>query len=159
MAKRKLSIADLERQLDAARQQIARLQKRRGVLLAEVAEIDQKVGGLQGAPREAAPPKAEKAVRKTRPGSGETLMSTVVDVLAEKGEPMSVPELCEAVKAKGYKSKSRNLKAILFAQIYRDDRIERPARGRFQLKSAAAAAPAEAKPAPKAKKRGRKKKK
>jgi len=156
MARRKLSIADLERQLDAARQQIARLQKRREALLAEVAEIDRKTAGLQGAPSEAAPPKAEKAGRKRRRGSGGTLMSSVVEVLAEKGEPMSVPELCEAVMAKGYKSKSRNLKAILFAQIYRDDRIERPARGRFQLKSAASEA---AEPAPKARKKRRKKKK
>ena len=154
----KMSIADLEKALQATKNKVGALEQKREALLAKVEDVEKEIAALEGAPpappeeavqEEAAPEKAapKKAARKKARGRrGQvSLIQACVDVLAKTGETMTGDELVAAVTAAGYKSKSKNLKQLMFSQIYGEKRIVRPERGRFQIKSGAVKAEEKAK--------------
>ncbi len=129
MAKRKgrVSIAMLERALMEKKQELEELKERREQLVRELAKVDKAIAAIQGrAPR-------GRGGRRG-PGRQPSLLTLVVQTLAQNKKPMTAGELAEAVLAAGYKTKSKNLQALIWSQIYKDDRIVKAERGKFQLK-------------------------
>ena len=141
MPKRTTSIAALEQALETRKRQVAELKAQRDASMKHTAALSAKIAALEGKST-SSEVKMENLVRKagkprTR-GRGPSLIDVVVDVLNKADKPMRVSEITDAVKASGYKSNSKNLKALISAQIYKDKRIERPKRGMFQVKAQAA---------------------
>ncbi|MBC8443407.1 hypothetical protein H8D79_01635 [PVC group bacterium] len=154
----KMSIAALEKVLQETKSKVDALKQKRESLLKKVKDVEKQIAAMEGAPlgpQEAAAPKVARGGGRRNKVS---LIQVCVDVLAKSGEVMTVGELAEGVAAAGYKSKSKDLKPLIYSQIYGESRIVRPERGKFQLKAGAVAAEekpeakAEDKPKRKAKK-------
>ena len=163
MPRRVLSIAELEQALEARMGEVAELQKERNALAVRVATLDSEIADLEGAvsapspspapapapsttpaaapvreePKPKPKPKPKPEPEPKREDKGPSLIDSVVAVLAETGEAMTAKELGETVIARGYKTKSKNLSTLIWAQIYKDPRVERPERGKFRLKATA----------------------
>ncbi|MCP3905745.1 MAG: hypothetical protein GY715_19130 [Planctomycetes bacterium] len=83
---------------------------------------------------------------KKRPASGISLLDAAAAVLAKSPEPMSCPEMVEAVlKAGAWKTRGRTPAATLSASIHREikdqgkeARFAKAERGRFRLRAARA---------------------
>ena len=163
-----MSIAALERALNASKQRVDKLRETRQALLDKIAKVDAEIAALAGEPvdttaegaAEEAPGKP-KAKGGKRPKNKMTMKEAIVHVLTESGEAMGVKEIAQGVLAAGYKTKSKDLPAQIWSTIYTDKTIERPARGKFQItaKKEADAKEAEAKSAPKAKRKSKRKSK
>ena len=130
------TIAALERALQAKKSQLAGLKAERRALRKQVTAVDKQIETLLGAKGPAA---AAGAAPKERRGRrrGTSLIQSVVQVLAKSKAPLGVKEISARVLASGYKTKSKNVHTLIWAQIYKDDRIVRPERGKFQLKPGA----------------------
>ena len=62
------------------------------------------------------------------------LLSAVIEILAERGTPMQIRELMDAVQQRGVAIPGSGQQANLIAHISRDDRIVRPQRGFYGLR-------------------------
>ena len=90
-----------------------------------------------------------RAKRAPRSGSGKEL---VHEVLRSAGKALTVDEIMEQLRAKGYTSKAKEPKKTLGVMLYTDKAIKRAGRGLFTLgKSVAPKAKAKAKRAAKKK--------
>src|SRR5580658_6418120 len=92
-----LSIAELENILNVSRSKLAVLERKRNKLQKKLDAIDADIASLGGGGR----------VRNEK-----SLNEMLVEVFTAKGTPMKVAELVDAVKAKGYRSKSANFRGI-----------------------------------------------
>ena len=146
-----MSIAALEKALQATKGKLDALKEKREALLKKVKDVETQIAALEGAP---VSPEEEAAPKKPRGGGRRNKISLIqvcVDVLAKSGKAMTAGELAEAVAAAGYKSKSKDLKPLIYSQIYAEKRIVRPERGKFQLKPGAVKVEEKAEEKPKAK--------
>jgi len=123
------SIAALEQELQTKKRDLDKLMKQRSELLRKVAVLDKQIGKLQGSAATSG-----KGGRRG-PRSGPSLIQRVVEVLAASKKPLGVKDIAEKVLAGGYQTTSKNIHTLIWAQIYKDDRIVRPERGRFALKA------------------------
>lgn len=62
------------------------------------------------------------------------LLGAVVEILAQRGEPMQIRELMATVQERGVVIPGSGQQANLIAHISRDDRIARPRRGYYALR-------------------------
>ena len=170
--KRTVSIAALEKALNASRQRVEKLREMRQALLDKIAKVDAEIAALAGEPIDATAegaaeeaPGKPKAKGGKRPKNKMTMKEAIVHVLTESGEAMGVKEIAQGVLAAGYKTKSKDLPAQIWSTIYTDKTIGRPARGKFQITAKKEEATEEAepksepKPKPKAKRRAKAKSK
>jgi hypothetical protein len=120
ISRRQAALPELIAQRDALNCQIAELEGL-GALKPPAAQLRRKRGRKPG----------RKANRAARPGS---LRSALAEALAGKGK-MSVAELVAAVKAAGYKSKSKNLPTIVGMTLSQGKKqFRRVRRGVYALK-------------------------
>jgi len=129
MAKRKMTIAALEKALQEKKMQLDGLYSERKKLLQQLAKLDKQIASLQGGVVGSAGKSAGGGRRK-----GPSLIERIVRILAKNKKLMTAGEIAEAVLAGGYETKSENLQTLIWSQIYKDERIVRPERGKFQLK-------------------------
>jgi len=113
-----MSIAELERAL-------AGLKAEEADFLRQRVEIDKRLATIRG---------SAKVGRKLGPRVGPSLIQCVVETLAASLKPLGVKDIAQKVLGRGYKTTSKNVHALIWAQIYKDDRIVRPERGRFTIK-------------------------
>ena len=157
MARRALSIAQLQQQLAEKRTLLKELRGRRKKLLADLQATDSEMAALAGrSSKKRAPKPKVKAKRKPR-GDQPPLRAVIRDVLKAAKGSLSIKEISKGAKAAGYKTKSKQFENIVGQIAYTSPEIKKVARGAFILKGAAApkAAPAPAKKKPKRKKRTR----
>ncbi len=88
-----------------------------------------------GRPAKKSAPRVKKAGKKRakrapRSGSGKEL---VHEVLRSAGKALTVDEIMEQLKAKGYTSKAKEPKKTLGVMLYTDKAIKRAGRGLFTL--------------------------
>jgi hypothetical protein len=62
------------------------------------------------------------------------LLTAVIEILAEHGEPMQIRDLMAVVQERGVKIPGKGQQANLIAHISRDKRIARPRRGFYALR-------------------------
>ena len=139
--KRTVSIAALEEALARTKQQLETLKGKREKLLAEVAETDQQIADLTGQPAAPAVEQEAPATAPTKPKkrgklpkNTMSLSDAIVKALSESKEPMRAGEIAQAVKAAGYKSKSKTFTKQVSGAAAEDKRVEKAARGLFALK-------------------------
>ena len=143
MPRRKaLSIAELEQALEAVKQHVARLRKERDQLGKRAEKLDEQIAKLRGAGvaalrAQAAAPEATEPETKRRklPKNKMPLKEAIVAVLSGSPEAMTAKEIADAVLASGYQSGSKDFLRAIWGTIYDDERIERPERGKFQVKA------------------------
>ncbi len=130
MAKRKMTIAALEKALQEKKVQLDGLHNERKKLLQQLAKLDKQIAAVQGGA-------TGLGSRSTggRGRRGPSLIERIVRILAKNKKPMTAGEIADEVLAGGYETKSDNLQTLIWSQIYKDDRIVRPERGKFQLKA------------------------
>ena len=76
----------------------------------------------------AEPAKPEAAARK------KSLAQLVVDVLGAAGKEMTIPEITEAVLKTGYRSKSKDLGAVIGQRLSELKEVTRVRRGVYRLR-------------------------
>ncbi len=129
----KIPLADLARELERRRGQLARLVARRDELNRRIAELEKALAPLTGGKRKRARRKTtRRLVRRGRRRGQKTLVECLAEALAGK-EGLSITEATEAVLALGYKSRSKDPKIVVKQALYNSDRFKRVARGRFAL--------------------------
>jgi len=72
--------------------------------------------------------------RRTPSPTRTALLAAVVEILANRGEPMHIGELMAAVQERGVAIPGSGQQANLIAHISRDERIVRPRRGFYGLR-------------------------
>ena len=125
------SIAALQNALAEKRQQVAEFRTQRNDLLRQVAKLDTRIAALAGTPSDG----SEIPAAHPLPRNARSLMDCVIEVLGNSSEPMTAGEIADAVTAMGYVSSSKNLKQLVWTQIYKDERVGKAGRGKFVLKS------------------------
>jgi len=137
MAKRKTSLDTIEASF------LKQLQARKKELLAEVAEIDAKLGALgKAAPgRKPGRPRGKATVRRGRRRGVKPLRTFVENALAKATGALSVKELQAAVIKAGYPSGSKSLYSQVHKALKTVPGMVRAARGKYTLKAASKAAP------------------
>ena len=124
---------------------MAEIRRRRDVLVAQRAVIDEElalIDGLGGSvPAKRTSPSAGKAkrgrppkkdpARRGRPPRKGTLADVIAAVL--DGYEMTIAEIVKSVKKRGYKSKSKNFSQVVAMRLSQDKRFKRVARGVYTL--------------------------
>ena len=123
------SIAALENALVQKRQQVSELQTQRSGLLRQIATLDKQIAALAGTPSDG----SETPAAQPLPMYAKSLMACVIEVLSTAKDPMTAGEIADAVTAMGYVSASKDLKTLIWGQVYRDDRVTKSGRGKFVL--------------------------
>jgi multidrug resistance efflux pump len=127
----RISVADLNAELQRRRAQAGALQRRHDALAAELdglrAELEA-LGSLDGAvPRgPGRPPGRRRARNKT------TLPEALVAAMGAR--TLSVVEAMDAVRAAGYKTKARNFRTVASNALIKSGKFRRVARGRYTVK-------------------------
>ena len=114
-----LSIADLERILDARRDELQTLLRKREKTQKDLEKLDAEI-------QDAMNPNAPIGrVRRGGPRvKNETSLRTVVDgILAKSKKGLSLPDLVSKVTESGYKSNSRNFKNVVYQCVYNSENI------------------------------------
>ncbi len=116
-------LADAERELKL----LVELARLRGWEPDQLSQLD----GFPGVAANGSPGET----RGRTPSPGRTaLLTAVIDILSERGEPMQIRELMAAVQERGVAIPGSGQQANLIAHISRDDRIARPRRGFYALR-------------------------
>jgi len=124
----KVPLAALERELQRRREELPKLIAQRDALNRRIAEIE----GLEAA--QPAAPAAKRAARGKARGRRLTLKDALAQALANK-EGVHVTDALEAIRALGYKSRSKNLMPVVRQALYYGERFQRVGRGLFALKA------------------------
>lgn len=126
-----LTIPDLERLLAQTRTRLATLQKQRGKVATQLAEIDREIEAL--APNGVSRGRKIKLKISSARGKRKTLKAAVYEALGAATEPLDMSGLEAGVRAAGYKTKSKNLVPMLRKSVYGDSKIARAGRGLYTL--------------------------
>jgi hypothetical protein len=130
----RVSVDDLKKEIDRRQRALPKLIAKREALNCQIAELEGL--GVAKPPvarrgRKAGRKPGRRAIRVPRPGS---LRSALVEALTGRGK-LSVAELVGAVKAAGYKSKSKNLQNIVGMTLSTGKKqFRRAGRGAYALK-------------------------
>ena len=134
----KVRLSDLS--IEDLKKEIQRRQAALPGLIAQRDELDRKIADLQALgpvdPALAAPkaPSARSARVKVKRAKNKVSLPQVLTTILKAKPGQSVAELTQAVLAAGYKSTSKDFKAIVTQTLYRDERFKRVASGRFAVK-------------------------
>ena len=150
-AESEISVADLERILDARKSQVQELGKRRDALHKELAEIQEQLQGIVGAEEKI---KKSGAKRGRPPGSGKrgpgrprgsknrgarpknerSLRDVISELLSKSKKGLTLEELTPKVVEAGYKSNSSNFSNMIYQNIYNSEGIVKdPETGCYSL--------------------------
>ena len=125
-------MAKRERRLDQlAVEYREALEKRRGDIQGELADIDARLRTL----RAAAPARRRAPVRRQR--GGKPLRAYLEEALQKKGGTMSPKELEAAVLDLGYETKSKTLYTQIAAALRRSTDIRKVGKGEYALEASA----------------------
>ncbi|MCX7406637.1 MAG: hypothetical protein NTZ32_00970 [Planctomycetales bacterium] len=146
-----ISVADLERILDARKSQAQNLVKRRDALHKELAEIQEQLQGIvgtevtikkSGAKRGRPPgsgkrgpgrPRGSKD-RGARPKNELSLRDVISELLSKSKKGLTLEELTPKVVEAGYKSNSSNFSNMIYQNIYNSEGIVKdPETGCYSL--------------------------
>ena len=143
------TIEALRQELRVKERQLGKLVARRGALAARLAMVDRKIAAMGGqvppvrrrtrrkraaGGMEAAAGRAlKKAPRRGKGQEGQTLGSCIVQVLGKAKAPMRIKEITPAVKAAGYRSKSKDLYGLVATTLRDTTRFRRVGRGKYTL--------------------------
>jgi len=137
----KMDLHQIE-QLKLAKQAITLLEGRRKSLLAQMAEIDDQIAAIKSGkldPKQVLPsapqPKEPGSQPRARRSVGGGLNEHIVEVLTAAKEPLSVMEIADAVKQRGYESKSKDFVKVVRVAVYGMDNVESAERGRYRLRA------------------------
>jgi len=139
-----MSIAELQKAIAKAEKRVQTLERRRARLLAQLEGVEADIANLTGkaglvpksAQSEEKPKrkkKGRKAAKKRRTRAG-SLPDTIAKVLKAADDPMNAPQIAEAVLQKGYKTKSKNVTALVRESISRVPGIKKVSRGLYTVK-------------------------
>ena len=150
-AESEISVADLERILDARKSLVQELGKRRDALHKELAEIQEQLQGIvgtevklkkSGAKRGRPPgtgkrgpgrPRGSKN-RGARPKNERSLRDVISELLSKSKKGMTLEELTPKVVEAGYKSNSSNFSNMIYQNIYNSEGIVKdPETGCYSL--------------------------
>ena len=128
-----LSVDDLKKEISRRQKALPKLIAKRDALNCQIVDLE----GLGTAAKpiirrrrkKPGRKRGRRAQRAPRPGS---LASTLVRVLQSKGK-LSVAEAAEAVRAVGYKSKSKNFQTIVGMTLSQGGKFRRVRRGVYAL--------------------------
>ena len=137
--RRLLTLAQLKELIAARSEQILDLLKEKHQLAKGIRSVDRQIKvlrgrgagrlGLRGAAR-------VTLRRRRRPRNAQTMTQVLVGALKQKNVPMSPLELTEAVRAAGYKSSAKNLRAVVYQALRNSPQIvHHNVRGMYRLKS------------------------
>lgn len=108
---------------------IAKLNRKRAVLLAKVADVEHEIKSRGGEIKSVGVP----GKRGARPRNAASLPDSMAEVMS-KDKPMNVNQIASAVTAKGYRSTSVTFHTIIFQALAKDKRFKKVARGMYALK-------------------------
>ena len=121
-----LTIASLKQMLNARRNELAKLQKRRAAVARELASLDRSIARVGG---------GSAGTKGGRARNEQSLTETLQSVLKSAGKPMGVGEILAAVEASGYRSSSANFRGIINQTLIKERKYFTSAgRGIYQLK-------------------------
>jgi hypothetical protein len=106
-----LSVVDLKKEISRRQKALPKLIAKRDALNCQIAELEGLGAVKPPVVRRGRKPGRKPGRRTTRAPRPGSLRSALVEALTSKGK-LSVAELVAAVKAAGYKSKSKNLPTI-----------------------------------------------
>ncbi len=150
-AESEISVADLERILDARKSQVQELGKRRDALHKELAEIQEQLQGIVGAEvkikksgaKRGRPPGSGKRGpgrprgsknRGARPKNERSLRDVISELLSKSKKGLTLEELTPKVVEAGYKSNSSNFSNMIYQNIYNSEGIVKdPETGCYSL--------------------------
>lgn len=116
-----LSVTELQMELARRRRGVARLERRRDRLTAELAEINAQIAELGGS--------SGGGGRGGRGRNSMTLPDALYQVL--QGRTMSVTEAADAVRSAGYSSSAANFRTMVNQALLKDKRFKKVARGQY----------------------------
>jgi hypothetical protein len=119
-----LSVSELQMELRRRQRGVAKLERRREKLMAELADVNAEIAGLGGS---SAGVTASGRARNTM-----TLPEALAQVLS--GVEMSVTEASDAVRAAGYQSTAANFRTMVNQALLKDKRFSKVSRGRYTAK-------------------------
>ena len=140
----KLDLQDIER-LRHAKRALALLEQRRQAHLQEIALIEDRIAQVRAGTLDpkrvlaSAPADREKKPEKAPGYRQGGLTATLVEVLQERGAPMTVADLVEAVRAMGIKSDSKSFVQQVRSTLSTCVLLENVGRGTYRLKPGAPA--------------------
>ena len=128
-----VSLEDLKKELRRRQAALPGLIARRDALNRKIAELEA-LGQVApaSATRKKAP--ARRAPAKVRRARNKLPLAQLLADLLEAKPGQSVKELTKGALSAGYKSKSKDFKALVTQALYHDKRFRRVGRGRFALK-------------------------
>src|SRR5262245_37316745 len=127
-----LTVAQLERLLNKRRARLEALTQRRDSLLKQLARVDEQIAAIGGLPAE-----GQKVRRKRkRPKNTMTLLQAVTDVLGQHKKGITLKELAQKIRQKGYKTVSTNFENTIYQIIYNNrDKVAHDAKTKtYRLK-------------------------
>lgn len=123
-----LSVAQLERMLNAKKSEIDSLTRERERLSQQLHEVDEKIRALTGRRGGGAVPGRE------RPKNDMSLHDTIVDILGRYKRGLPLAELVEKVLESGYKTNSGNFRNVAYQCLYNATDIQHDAEtGRYKI--------------------------
>ena len=132
------TITQLKSMLESRQTQLDDLERERGRITKQLANVDEKIRSLGGAARtgsgrgEFAPGGLTAGGRARNPKS---LVGTLEDVLKAASAPMSVGDIVQAVQNAGYRSNSDSFRAIVNQTLIKErKRFANTARGMYAVK-------------------------
>ncbi len=111
-----LSVADVEQLLKEKQTKIARLQKRRAKLVAEIEKIDTEIDELSG--------KSSGSRFKNK----FTNLEAACHVLARHKKGLTLDELTNAILKTGHRSTSKNFRNTIYQAIHNSKKIKKDAK-------------------------------
>ncbi len=121
-----LSIDQLEQMLNARRSQIQKLERQRSKIARKLDAIEDRIRQLGGMGR------GGRSTGRAR--NEQSLIEVIEFVLKGAAKPLKVGDIVEAVKSRGYRSRSANFRGIVNQTLIKDKRFASASRGVYQLK-------------------------
>ena len=129
-----LTVADLERALQAKRSKLDDLLAKRAKMRFELDGLEEQIIGLAGKETSDAPRRgrAKRKMRRRVKGQ-ESLKVWVTNELAKAKKGLTIDELIEKVQAAGYKSTSDKFKNVMYQCLFHGEQFQRNDAGRWVL--------------------------
>lgn len=121
-----LSLKELDDLRSRRMKEIAALEKEREKLKGKIDGINERLASLRGQRRGRPPARAAATTtrrRRRRAKNAQSLREVLVAALEKAGKPLSTSELVQAVNKAGYKSRSKNLRAVIYQAIHKAGEI------------------------------------
>lgn len=109
-----LSLADLDKLIKERNRELDKLYKQRD-------QIDARIAALEKGKR------GSKGVKASRAKNEVSLHDTIHQILSKTSKGFTLAEVCDKVKATGYKSNAKNFKNVVYQCMHTDKEVVRVA--------------------------------